>query len=59
MQKVVGSSPIIRSQTTCKAAGAVVCVVNGSTLMSKLRVELLPLSTTVGKPVAPAAEQNI
>jgi hypothetical protein len=59
MQKVVGSSPIIRSQTTCKAAGAVVCVVNGSTLVAKLRVELLPLSTTGAQPVAPAAEQNV
>jgi hypothetical protein len=59
MQKVVGSSPIIRSQTTSKAAGTVVCVVNGSTLVAKLRVELLPLSTTGAQPVAPAAEQNI
>jgi hypothetical protein len=46
MKKVVGSNPIIRSESRCKKAGAVAWTVNYSSLVARLRCGLLPSPTT-------------
>jgi hypothetical protein len=46
MQKVVGSSPIIRSESPCKTAGTVAWKVNYPSLMATLRCRSLLPSTT-------------